>query len=120
MSLFLVTSVCDEGVYPTNFQVVEAESREAVAGHILARPHGWERFLRNTKRWWDRTYHEYKYGEPRYRTAAEFLAAIDTTHVDGDSSNQLRIHPVGEITRIPGESDAPHVVWDGGREAPGE
>jgi hypothetical protein len=55
MPLFLVTSGCGEGVYPTNFKVVDAESREAIAPHMLDHPHAGERFLRPTKLWWDLT-----------------------------------------------------------------
>lgn len=99
MPLFLVTSVCDEGVYSTNFKLVEAESREAIAGHILANPFKWEAFLRNTNVWWDLTRYEYKYKEPLPWSPADFLARIDGTHVDGDSANQLRIYPVGEIMK---------------------
>jgi hypothetical protein len=87
MSLFLVTSVCDEGVYPNSFRVVEAESREAVAADMLSHPHKWEHLLRNSAVWWDLTYFEYKYKEPRGWSPADLLAALDRTHVDGDSSN---------------------------------
>ncbi len=97
MPLFLITSVCDEGVSETSFKVVEAESRLSIAQNILDQPHAWERFLRHTKLWWDLTYYPYKYGEPRGWTAADLLSQIDTTHVDGDSSYQFRIH---EITGI--------------------
>jgi hypothetical protein len=95
---------------------VDAESREAVAAHMLANVHLWERFLRNTKLWWELTTYEYKYGRPRGWSAAEFLMEIDKTHVDGDSSNQLRIQPVGDILRIPvgeGDAPAPHVITRG-------
>lgn len=38
MPLFLVTSLYDEGISPDLFQVVEAESKLAVAGHMLEYP----------------------------------------------------------------------------------
>jgi hypothetical protein len=112
MPLFLVTSVCDEGVYESNFRLVEAPSREAVAQHMLDHVHHWERFLRPTKLWWDLTYYEYKYGQPRGWSAADFLAQIDRTSVDGDSSNQLRIHPAGDVMQLPdiGRADSPVVL----------
>ena len=53
MALFLVTSVCDEGVSATRFRVVEAESRLAVANDMLADPVKWEWALRPTELWWD-------------------------------------------------------------------
>jgi hypothetical protein len=52
MALFLVTSVCDEGVSATRFRVVEAESRLAVAKDMLAAPVKWEWALRPTELWW--------------------------------------------------------------------
>lgn len=106
MPLFLITSVCDEGVSATSFKVVEAESRLSIARHILNRPHDWEPFLRRTKLWWDLTYYPYKYGEPRGWTPADLLARIDATHVDGDSDYQFRIHEITAIKRLPGEQDA--------------
>jgi hypothetical protein len=112
MPLFLVTSVCDEGIGPNNFKVVEAESRLAVAQHILDHPWAWERMLRPTKLWWELTYFEYKYGQPRGWTAADLLAQIDRTWVDGDSSNQFRIHAIESIERLPesGGADRPITV----------
>jgi hypothetical protein len=106
MPLFLITSVCDEGVSATSFKVVEAESRSSIAQHILDRPYDWERFLRHTKLWWDLTYYPYKYGEPRGWSAADLLAQIDATHVDGDSDYQFRIHEITAIERLPGERAA--------------
>lgn len=101
MPLYLITSVCDEGVYPDDFRLVEAGSREAIAGDMLAQPLKWERFLRNTKLWSELTEGEYGYEQPRRWSAAELLARIDATRVDGDIENQLRIHPVGEVLQIP-------------------
>ena len=103
MPLFLITSVCDEGVSATSFKVVEAESRLVIAQHILDHPHDWKRFLSRTKLWWDLTYYPYKYGEPRGWSPDDLLAQIDSTHVDGDSEYQFRIHEIREIERLPGE-----------------
>ena len=91
MSLFLITSVCDEGVSASRFKIVEAESRSAIAQHILDRPWDWEPFLRRTTLWWDLTYYPYKYGQSRGWTVSDLLARIDATHVDGDSNYQFRI-----------------------------
>jgi hypothetical protein len=101
MPLFLITSVCDEGVSEPNFIVVEAESRLAIAQDILDRPYNWQRLLRNTKLWWELTYYEYKYGRPRGWSPADLLKKIEATHVDGDSENQFRIHEIKEIEPIP-------------------
>jgi hypothetical protein len=111
MPLFLITSVCDEGVSPSNFRVVEAPSRLAIAQHILDHVYEWERLLRPTRLWWELTYYPYKYGEPRGWSAADLLTEIDKTWVDGDSSNQLRIHEVGTILRLPevGLADKPAI-----------
>jgi hypothetical protein len=106
MPLFLITSVCDEGVSPSTFRVVEAPSRLAIAQHMLDHVYEWERLLRPTKLWWELTCYPYKYGEPRGWSAADLLAEIDRTWVDGDSSNQLRIHEVGPIVRLPDVSPA--------------
>ena len=38
MSLFLVTSLFDEGMYDTDFQVVEAESKLAITQHMIDHP----------------------------------------------------------------------------------
>src|SRR5579871_93012 len=90
--LFLITAVCDEGVSATSFKVAEAESPLAIAQHILDHPYAWERLLRHTTLWWELTYYPYKYGEPRGWTAADLLSQIDSTHEDGDSTYQFRIH----------------------------
>jgi hypothetical protein len=100
MPLFLITSVCDEGVSESGFKLVEADSRSAIAQDILERPHDWEPFLRNTKLWWELTYYEYKYGQPRGWSPAELLKQIDSTHVDGDSEYQFRIHAIKTIEKI--------------------
>ena len=100
MALFLVTSVCDEGVSATRFRVVEAESRLAVANDMLADPVKWEWALRPTELWWDLTYYPYKYGQPRGWTPANLLARIDRTWVDGDSRYQVRIHEIETVADL--------------------
>jgi hypothetical protein len=100
MALFLVTSVCDEGVSATRFRVVEAESRLAVAKDMLADPVKWEWALRPTELWWDLTYYPYKYGQPRGWTPADLLARIDRTWVDGDSRYQVRIHEIETVADL--------------------
>ena len=97
MALFLVTSVCDEGVSATRFRVVEVESRLAVANDMLADPVKWEWALRPTELWWDLTYYPYKYGQPRGWTPEDLLGRIDRTWVDGDSRYQLRIHEIETV-----------------------
>jgi hypothetical protein len=100
MPLFLITSVCDEGVEESNFKVVEAESQEAVARDMLDNPYRWENFLRSSNLWWDLTYYEYKYGEPIGWNAQDLLQKIKGTHVDGDSEYQVRIHEIKSIEKI--------------------
>lgn len=107
MTMFLVTCVCDEGVGENSFLVVEADSRLAIAGDMLSDPYRWRRFLERTTLWWDLTYYEYKYGEPRGWSAADLLARIDATSLDGGSRYQTRIHEVKEVQMLP---DRPHVV----------
>jgi hypothetical protein len=101
MPLFLITSVCDEGVSESSFKLVEADSRIVIAQDILNRPHDWAPFLRRTKLWWELTYYEYKYGQPRGWSPAELLKQIDATHVDGDSDYQFRIHEIKTIEKLP-------------------
>ena len=103
MPLFLVTSVCDEGVYARSFRVVEAESEIAVAQNIMNHSYDWETLLDNTELWWDLMKYEHKYGEPLGWTAEELLDKIQETYVDGDSRDQLRIHEIGEIVSLMSE-----------------
>ena len=100
MPLFLITSVCKDGVDERSFRVVEAESVLAIAQNILDDPYTWEPLLNNTELWWDLTRYEYKYGEPLGWTAEELLDRIDATWMDGDSRNQVRIHEIAEIETI--------------------
>ena len=106
MPLFLITSVCDEGVSANSFKVVEAESRLSIARHILDRPHDWEQFLRSTKLWWDLTYYPYKYGEPRGWTPADLLARIDARTSTAIANTNFEIHEITVIERLHGERAA--------------
>lgn len=101
MPLFLITSVCDEGVDDRSFRVVEAESPLDVAQAMLDNPYAWESLLRNTELWWNLTRYEYTYNEPLGWSAEEMLDKIDSTWIDGDSRNQIRIHEIEEIERVP-------------------
>ncbi|HIE00094.1 MAG TPA: hypothetical protein EYP59_07355 [Thiotrichaceae bacterium] len=51
MTLFLITSVCDEGVYENDFKVIEAESRAEIAQNRLDDPYAWEDILRSSRVW---------------------------------------------------------------------
>lgn len=82
MLLFLITSLYDEGISPNGFRVVEAESKLAIAQHMLEHPDQWGYFLY-------RAFHQELVGQSL--TPAQFLERIEQTHVDGDSSAQLRI-----------------------------
>jgi hypothetical protein len=89
MPLFLVTCVCDEGVYANSFRVVEAPSRLAVAASMRQKPYRWDDFLRRSALW-----EAVRDGQ---WSAEELLQRIDATWVDGDSRYQMSIH---EITTI--------------------
>jgi len=101
MPLFLITSVCDEGVYENDFKVVEAESRAEIAQNMLDDPYAWEDFLRSSSVWWDLTRYEYKYNEPLGWSTDDLLERLDATHVDGDSEFQVRIYEITNIKKIP-------------------
>jgi hypothetical protein len=99
MALFLVTSLIDEGMYASDFVVVEAESELAVAAHMLNHPGRWGRFLRTAYP------SDWRGGGPNYGslldcttlpdiTPERFLELIGMTRVDGDSWAQLAIHEV--------------------------
>ncbi|MFM2431915.1 MAG: hypothetical protein RLZZ511_3128 [Cyanobacteriota bacterium] len=99
MALFLITSLIDEGIYDSNFVVVEADSELAVATQILNHPDKWERFLRYAfPREWNNQ--SVDYGSllgctrDENMTPERFLELISLTHVDGDSERQLAIHPI--------------------------
>ncbi|WP_088889564.1 hypothetical protein [Leptolyngbya ohadii] len=85
MPLFLVTSLYDEGISLNLLWVVEAESVEAIAVHMLSHLDTWGYFL-------ERSFGEdLPIGIP---TPAELLSCINRTFVDGDSTAQLRITPI--------------------------
>ena len=97
MPLFLITSLFDEGISPSCFRVVEADSELAVAQHMLANPQQWGFFLR-------RAFHESLGGQ--VFTPQQFLDRLEQTYVDGDSDAQLRIskitvHPLNEVNTEP-------------------
>jgi hypothetical protein len=89
MALFLVTCVCDEGVSPSSFRVVEAPSRLAVAASILRRPDPWIDFLRRAYLW--------EGARDREWSAEQLLARIDHSSVDGDSRYQMAILEIPKI-----------------------
>jgi hypothetical protein len=98
MPLFLVTSLIDEGMYGSSFQVIEANSKLEITAHMISNSWKWERFLRNS-------YPDgLNYGtlldcvRRSDITPERLLELIDMTRVDGDSYAQLAIH---EITPIP-------------------
>jgi hypothetical protein len=96
MPLFLVTSLFDEGIYESDFQIIEAESPRAIAQHMLEQPQAWENYLRSAypSNWQDR---HFQVGslldcvQDPEMTPERLLELIDMTSVDGDSSSQLRI-----------------------------
>ena len=91
MALFLVTCVCDEGVSPRSFRVVEAPSRLAVAEGILRCPDRWADFLRRAYLWEEL--------RDRQWSAEKLLAKIDASSVDGDSRYQMAILEIPKIER---------------------
>lgn len=99
MALFLVTSLLDEGIYDSRFQVVEANSKLEIAAHIISHSWQWERFLRNS------VPSDWRGGGENYGTLLDcvrrsditperLLELIDMTRVDGDSDAQLAIHEI--------------------------
>lgn len=99
MALFLITSLIDEGMYENDYRVVEAESREEVAQHMIDHSKQWENYLRSAyPRNWQGP--SINYGtllacaERPDMTAQRFLELVDLTHVDGDSAAQLRIFEI--------------------------
>jgi hypothetical protein len=87
--LYLVTNVCDEGVYETSFRVIEAPSRLAVAEYILRDLPSWVGWLRRSC---------ILDGIERC-SAEQLLTRIDTTRVDGDSEFQFAIHEIKAIEK---------------------
>jgi hypothetical protein len=99
MALFLVTSLFDEGMYETDFQVVEAESTIAIAQHMIDHAYQWENYLNRAypRDWRDHTFSVGSLWDCVHdpeMTAERLLQLIDMTAVDGDSASQLRIFEV--------------------------
>ena len=99
MALFLVTSVCDEGVSARRFRVVEAESRLAITNDMLADPVKWEWAVP------DGAVVGFDVLPVQVRAAAgldaaELSARIDRTWVDGDSLYQVRIHEIETVADL--------------------
>ncbi|GAB4385107.1 MAG: hypothetical protein Kow00121_49590 [Elainellaceae cyanobacterium] len=85
MSLFLITCLYYEGISPNLFCLVEAESRLAIAQHMLEHPEPWGYFLY-------RAFHQEQMDSTL--TPEELLERIDRSHVDGDSAAQLHISDI--------------------------
>jgi hypothetical protein len=98
MSFFLVTCVCDEGVYANSFRVVEAPSRLAVAAYIRQYPSRWEDFLRRSGLW-----EAVRDGQ---WSAEELLTHIDATWVDGDSRYRMSVYAITTIEQCEPRSEA--------------
>jgi len=110
--LFLITCVIDEGVYDSSFIVVEAESELEIAEHMLSDTSKWEWFL-------DRAYpHDWQQRQRKFvgslmdyirenpaMSPQELLELINITSVDGDSTSQLRIHPITVRSLLSVETD---------------
>ena len=103
MTLFLVTSLIDEGIYDSSFQVIEANSKLEIASHMISNSWQWERFLRNS------VPSDWRGGGINYGTLLDcvrrsditperLLELIDMTRVDGDSDAQLAIHEITPIS----------------------
>ena len=95
MPLFLVTCVCDEGVWETSFKVFEAESRLDIAREIHRDPRPWIRWLERSKVW--RPSREEEDCPP----PEVLLRRIDASTMDGSSTWAFRIHEIKTIERIP-------------------
>lgn len=92
MALFLITCVCDEGVYENSFRVVEAPSRLAVAEGILRSPYDWADYLRRSHLW-----EEVRDGR---WCPDELLRRIDSSSVDGDSRYRLSLYEIKTIETV--------------------
>lgn len=98
-NLYLITSLYDEGIYPSSFRVVEAASELAIAEHMLSHPQQWQWFLeRSYPRDWQRP--SWRVGslwdcaQDPTMTPERLLELIKMTGVDGDSYAQLAIHKI--------------------------
>jgi hypothetical protein len=92
MALFLITCVCDEGVYEHSFRVVEAPSRLTVAEGILCDPYNWADYLRRSYLWEEVC--------DRRWSAGELLKRIDGSSVEGDSRYRLSLYEIKSIERL--------------------
>ncbi|WP_348239882.1 hypothetical protein [Funiculus sociatus] len=86
----LITSLYVEGMYPSSFRVVEAESELEIAQHMLNHPSQWQWFLeRSYPRDWQRP--SWSRGsvwdciQDPTMTPQRWLELIDMAGVDGDS-----------------------------------
>ena len=95
MPLYLVTCVCDEGVWETSFKVIEAESRSDIARAISLAPEPWRRWLELSKVW--RPSPE----EPNCPPPEELLRRIDRSSIDADSTWAFRVHQIQSVERLP-------------------
>ncbi|MBD0263304.1 MAG: hypothetical protein ICV85_12320 [Tolypothrix sp. T3-bin4] len=99
MPQYLVSCLYDEGIYTTNFVVVEAKSQLEIAAHMISNSQQWEHFL-------TRAFAQTKLGffkefgylwdcvqQPDI-TPERLLELIAMTSVDGDSTAQLAIHEI--------------------------
>jgi len=89
MALYLVTCVCDEGVYETNFRVVEASSRLAVADSMVRNPYRWKDYLERS--------HLLEGVQDRRWSGEKLLESIDSSSVDGDSRFRLSLYEIKTI-----------------------
>ncbi len=97
MSLFLITSLIDEGMYQSSFQVVEANSKLEIAAHMISNSWQWEHFLRNSSPSGLNYDSLLDCVRRSGMTPERLLELIDMTRVDGDSDAQLAIHEVNPI-----------------------
>lgn len=99
MPLYLVTLLYDEGIYPSNFLVIDAPSVLAVAEHILSHPYQWQWFLQRAyPRSWTEPLPDFgslwDWIQTQTLTPEQLLELIKKTGVDGDSEAQLAIHEI--------------------------
>jgi hypothetical protein len=97
MPLFLVTCVCDEGVYAHSFRVVEVPACLAVAAYIRQHPYRWDDFL-----WRSGLWEAVRDGQ---WSAEELLTRIDATWVDGDSLYRMSVYEITTIEQCEPGSD---------------
>lgn len=98
-NLYLITSLYDEGIYPSNFRVVEAESELAIAQHMLSHPSQWQTFLERSypRDWQNRSFNVgtlWDCVQEQTMTPQRLLELVKMTGVDGDSAAQLSIKKI--------------------------